>query len=381
MTTDNQNSNDKHYVIYHERQEGHLCGQHALNNLVQAPIFSVELLSNIASRLDDLESNILKADSATVNYSLINRSHHIDDSGNFSIEVLKAALVEMHSIALLHLGSEHGKAYLRQNDITTISGFICHKSDHWFAIRKIGSRYWNLNSSQECPTVISHFSLAVEMDLWSKGGYTLFCVLSELPEHTMSEINLESGNGKWYKMSDLLKGSKVPLSATKASDAWHWKNVHGKGMRLDGQQTKPSPARQAQDSLTEEEMIQLAIEASMLESTKPAPNGLQNRSPPALVPLVEPSADDPIAIRIQFRIPNHPTRVVRRFRSMDLLGSIYSFVQMYLIEVGILSIQDRASNIDLLVGFPPRSLNQLNRDQITLAEAKLDNECIQVRLK
>jgi Josephin/UBX domain len=316
-----------------------------------------------------------------MNHSLITRSHHRDDSGNYSIEVLKAALAEMHSIVLLHLGSEQGKAYLRQNDITTISGFICHKSDHWFAIRKIGSRYWNLNSSQECPTVISHFSLAVEMDQWSKGGYTLFCVLSELAEYTLSEVNLESGNGKWYKMLDLLKGSKTPLSATNASGDLHWKNIHGKGVRLDGQQAKPSTVRQAQDNLTEEEMIQLAIEASMLESTKPALNGLLAHSQPALEPLVEPSADDPKAIRVQFRIPNHPTKVVRRFHSTDKLASIYAFVQMYLIEVGILSIPDRAINIDLLVGFPPRNLNQLNRDQTTLAEAKLNNECVQVRLK
>ena len=380
MTTDNQNSNVKQYIIYHERQEGRLCGQHALNNLVQAPIFTLELLSNIAERLDDLESNIFKADSAAANHGLIHQSNHVDDSGNFSIEVLKAALAEMNSIALIHLGSEQGKAYLRQKDITTISGFICHKSDHWFAIRKIGSRYWNLNSSLTHPTVISHFALAVEMEQWSKEGYTLFCVLIELPEHTIDEQNLESGNGMWYNMLDLLKGGKIPVSESNSGGNSHWKNVHGKGLRLDGQQAKISSLNSAQNNLSEEEMIQLAIEASMLETTKPSTLGELGSALQAVEPSAEPSADDPNAIRVQFRIPNHPKKVVRRFLSTEVLTSIYAFVQMYLIEIGALS-NDQTNNVDLLVGFPPRNLNLLPHGQTTLAEAKLDNECIQVRLK
>jgi Josephin len=34
--------------IYHERQEALLCGQHALNNLVQAPVFTTGRLADIA---------------------------------------------------------------------------------------------------------------------------------------------------------------------------------------------------------------------------------------------------------------------------------------------------------------------------------------------
>ena len=41
--------------IYHERQEALLCGQHALNNLVQAKAFSPEALAEIAHRLDQVE--------------------------------------------------------------------------------------------------------------------------------------------------------------------------------------------------------------------------------------------------------------------------------------------------------------------------------------
>jgi len=39
---------DLEYWIYHERQEAALCGQHALNNLVQECAFSPNSLANIA---------------------------------------------------------------------------------------------------------------------------------------------------------------------------------------------------------------------------------------------------------------------------------------------------------------------------------------------
>jgi Ataxin-3 len=41
--------------IYHERQEAALCGQHALNNLVQAKVFSAGQLAEIALQLDQME--------------------------------------------------------------------------------------------------------------------------------------------------------------------------------------------------------------------------------------------------------------------------------------------------------------------------------------
>jgi Ataxin-3 len=41
--------------IYHERQEAALCGQHALNNLVQASVFTAGYLSDIAQQLDQME--------------------------------------------------------------------------------------------------------------------------------------------------------------------------------------------------------------------------------------------------------------------------------------------------------------------------------------
>jgi ataxin-3 len=52
-------SSDLEYWIYHERQEAALCGQHALNNLVQACAFSSESLANLAHQLDQMELNVM----------------------------------------------------------------------------------------------------------------------------------------------------------------------------------------------------------------------------------------------------------------------------------------------------------------------------------
>ena len=56
MSSSNNNNNGNSDVwVYHEQQEALLCGQHALNNLVQESIFSPESLAEIAHQLDEME--------------------------------------------------------------------------------------------------------------------------------------------------------------------------------------------------------------------------------------------------------------------------------------------------------------------------------------
>lgn len=45
--------------IYHERQEAMLCGQHALNNLIQASVFTPGSLAEMALQLDEIELNYM----------------------------------------------------------------------------------------------------------------------------------------------------------------------------------------------------------------------------------------------------------------------------------------------------------------------------------
>ena len=92
-------SSAKQYWVYHERQEALLCGQHALNNLVQQNIFSPGSLCEIAKQLDEMELVYMAQNNegGTKSKDYLKRqaegSGNVDDSGNFSIEVLRSAVM------------------------------------------------------------------------------------------------------------------------------------------------------------------------------------------------------------------------------------------------------------------------------------------------
>jgi Josephin len=97
-------------------------------------------------------------------------STNVDGSGNFSIQVLRAALKNRFDLDLINV---QDKEVLSQfGDITNMEGFIAHKDAHWFAIRKINGNFWNLNSMEERPSTISHFDLATKIAGYQKSGCT-----------------------------------------------------------------------------------------------------------------------------------------------------------------------------------------------------------------
>lgn len=305
--------------IYHERQKALLCGQHALNNLAQVPLFSVAQLSDIAQQLDRLEASVMGPSEA------MQPSANVDEAGNFSIQVLKAALQDTLQVSLPHL------SVVRNNkDVTDFQGFLCHKSDHWFGIRQFGGRFWNLNSMLERPTTVSHFQIGTEMEKWQKEGYTIFAIESGLPE---GGDKIEgAGDGNWHLMSDLLQG--------RSTHADPWSGLSGRGLRLDGW----GPA---------EDDLQRAIRLS-----------LQEAAPMSAVPE-EPPVSAPGVVRIQVKLPDGK-RLVRRFNATDLVQSIYAVVK-----------QQCPRAFELKYGFPPKDLTELQLK--TIQDANLANESIQGR--
>ncbi|XP_042630521.1 ataxin-3 [Cyprinus carpio] len=74
--------------IFHEKQEGSLCAQHCLNNLLQGEYFSPVELSSIAQQLDEEERmRMAEGGVQTEEYRtfLQQPSGNMDDSGFFSI--------------------------------------------------------------------------------------------------------------------------------------------------------------------------------------------------------------------------------------------------------------------------------------------------------
>jgi len=58
-------------------------------------------------------------------------------------------------------------------------GFICHKGDHWIAIRKVGKSWYNLNSTNIVPPgpqYISDFQLDAFLSSIKDSGFTIYSV-------------------------------------------------------------------------------------------------------------------------------------------------------------------------------------------------------------
>ena len=278
-------------------------------------------------------------------------SGNVDHSGNFSIEVLRAALKRKYGLELPNIRQEGIGDSI---EVTEIEGFICNREAHWFAIRKINGRYWNLDSMLPRPMIISHFRLAAEIHGYQNSGYSVFCVPTGLPPPCASKAQRDRGLPQyWWKEDDLVIG-KGESATTAATDPW--RDV-GSGIRLDG---RPTTLENNVGELTEEEMMQMAIAASLEKQFDQE----------ASVPLTpEPAADAKGAVRIQFRLPNG-NRKLRRFLESDSVKMLYAFVEEEAKE-------GQGRKLELRYGFPPTDLSTI-RDK-TIGEASLAGEAIQGR--
>lgn len=188
-----------------------LCGQHALNNLLQEPIFSPVDLSEIAQDLDAQERKfMMESGSSTPDaIKFMNeQSGNVDNSGNFSIQVLRAAIQRSNQINLVSLLADKG---LQNQDVSTEQGFIVNRSAHWFTIRKINKTWWNLNSTLELPEVITEFYLSAFLNQLVGDGYTVFAAKGKLPTAGKKPFEARSSErSKWYTEHELMtKGGKT----------------------------------------------------------------------------------------------------------------------------------------------------------------------------
>ncbi|CAD5114246.1 DgyrCDS3387 [Dimorphilus gyrociliatus] len=161
-------------LIFHEKQEGSLCGQHCLNNLLQGAYFSAVDLADLASQLDETERSHLGSNSSST-------SHNMDDSGYFSIQVLQKAL-EIWNICLFSFKSSRPEAVAARIDAHSQKAYICNFQDHWFSIRKIGLQWFNLNSMHSAPELISDTYLSLFLAQLQTDGYSIFVVSGNLPD-------------------------------------------------------------------------------------------------------------------------------------------------------------------------------------------------------
>ena len=127
--------------IYHEQQEGQMCAKHALNNTLQSKVFDEAGLGDIGRELDKWE----KASSGKM-HGDGGESNNLRDDGFFGIQVIVKAL-QTKRLTLTALGSEEARR-VRTNVATQCEALIVNHGQHWWAIRRIGREWFDLNSMQ-----------------------------------------------------------------------------------------------------------------------------------------------------------------------------------------------------------------------------------------
>ncbi|KAL7379753.1 hypothetical protein ABVT39_005388 [Epinephelus coioides] len=174
--------------IFHEKQEGSLCAQHCLNNLLQGEYFTPVDLSSIAQQLDEEERmRMAEGGMASEEYRtfLQQPSGNMDDSGFFSIQVISNAL-RVWCLELILFNSREYQS-LMINPINE-KAFICNYKEHWFTIRKLGQQWFNLNSLLTGPELISDTYLALFLAQLQQEGYSIFVIRGNLPECEAEQI-------------------------------------------------------------------------------------------------------------------------------------------------------------------------------------------------
>ncbi|CAF1000435.1 unnamed protein product [Adineta ricciae] len=158
--------------IYHEHQDGFLCGQHALNNLLQSSFFTADALADIARELDVDEKRVL--------YHKPCESENVDDTGFYNIQVLQIAL-KMFDIELISFASQDEIAKRARQNPTCVQAFVCNLGSHWFSIRRFGSHYFDLNSIYYVPHIFTRQTLPKYLNIIQDNGYSVFIVAGTLP--------------------------------------------------------------------------------------------------------------------------------------------------------------------------------------------------------
>ncbi|NWH62870.1 ATX3 protein, partial [Geococcyx californianus] len=164
-------------------QEGSLCAQHCLNNLLQGEYFSPVELSSIAQQLDEEERmRMAEGGVSSEEYRTFLQqqpSVNMDDSGFFSIQVISNALKVWGLELILFNSPEYQRLGI---DPINEKSFICNYKEHWFTIRKLGKQWFNLNSLLMGPELISDTYLALFLAQLQQEGYSIFVVKGDLPD-------------------------------------------------------------------------------------------------------------------------------------------------------------------------------------------------------
>ncbi|KAE9005252.1 hypothetical protein PF005_g12489 [Phytophthora fragariae] len=182
--------------LYHERQQLYRCGLHALNNVLQGPVFSKTTLDKACEEL------ATRADPDAGN-GLLNWAWNPHRSplglGNYDVNALTLALQQKGYVMqwldkripvdekLVKLDKTEG---VLCNVVMTTMLSSLWLQRHWFAIRKVGGVCYNLDSKLPAPVPFESESECCKFlqELVNTGECELFLITKEVKSEAVEEI-------------------------------------------------------------------------------------------------------------------------------------------------------------------------------------------------
>jgi len=172
MPVDGEQLPTEFHGLYHEKQIGALCAVHALNNLVQRRQFDEVELASLAHELDAAEAAALEGSRLSGEEG----SGNVRADGFFSVQVIVTALQRA--------GLSCAPARLQVPERE--QGFILNRREHWFALRRLGSDWFDLNSMFPHPKHMSPTHLALFFQAHIDMGYSIFVVRGAYPRAALA---------------------------------------------------------------------------------------------------------------------------------------------------------------------------------------------------
>ena len=189
--------------VYKERQIGKMCGQHAVNALLQGPYVTEDDLESTAKRLESAYRKTIGGDMAP-GYGG-GKSPYRDTGGMYSIEVLKEA-VKSYGYRLESL-DKPSQLQVRQNP-QLAEGFLLNKASHWFTIRQVHGNFWVLDSMRERPESLPKKHIRGVIQQLSHQGYSTFVIngSKSLPKPDPKRTHAKY----WFDVERMLYDEKQP---------------------------------------------------------------------------------------------------------------------------------------------------------------------------
>jgi hypothetical protein len=270
-------------------------------------------------------------------------SANVAMDGNFSIQVLSAALERKFGITLEDTRRPENHNYMIRPD--QCAGFVLNRSAHWYCMRKLDGQWWQMNSANPAPERMLGNDLARSLADLVSNNWTIFMVKPDPNRGMPAPISKSSGMGdpsNWVDPAHPPGGSAAFGNGFQKKEEPKFEAFKGGGNRLGGPPSGASAGAAATgaalEGKTEDEQLAMALALS---------SGLANKARLEGRLLPEPESG---GARVLVRMPDGK-RCQRKFPDDAPLSSLIDWVCVELCESGA-----AASSWKLASQYPPVKL-------------------------